>query len=58
MNPPCSTCDHIHSPADVYALGRFAGVVTSYVTGAGPFRKVHATREDAQAWLCSERVAG
>lgn len=57
MTPACPTCDRIHNPADVYALGRFAGVVTSYVTGSGPSRKVHATREDAQAWLCSERVA-
>lgn len=49
----CPKCHRTHSAADVVALSRFAGV-TGYRTADG---EIHATREDAQEWLCDLRRA-
>lgn len=51
IGPTCPKCDRIHVPSDVAALSRFAGV-TGYRTADG---EIHATREDAQEWLCEKR---
>lgn len=47
----CPKCDHTHVLGDAVALSRFAGV-TGYRTPDG---EIHATREDAQEWLCEKR---
>lgn len=53
MSAACPECGHIHSAADAVALSRFAGV-SGYRTPDG---EIHATREDAQEWLCEQRTA-
>lgn len=47
----CPKCDRIHLLGDAVALSRFAGV-SGYRTADG---EIHATREDAQEWLCERR---
>lgn len=49
--PSCAACGHAHVAGDATALSRFAGV-TGYRTPDG---EIHATREDAQQWLCKKR---
>jgi hypothetical protein len=49
--PACAKCGHIHCSRDVQALSRYTGV-TGYRTADG---EIHATREDAQQWLCKQR---
>ncbi len=49
----CPLCAHTHSPSDVMALGRIGGT-TAYRTAD---TAIHETREDAQRWLCEQRIA-
>lgn len=49
----CARCLHTHVAGDAVALTRFAGI-TGYRTADG---EIHATREDAQEWLCDQRIA-
>jgi hypothetical protein len=51
IGPTCLACGHIHDPGQIYALSRFAGI-SGYRTPDG---EIHATREDAQEWLCEQR---
>lgn len=47
----CPACAHAHVAGDAVALSRFTGV-TGYRTPDG---EIHASREDAQEWLCEQR---
>lgn len=47
----CPKCGCTHVAGDAVALSRFAGA-TGYRT---PDDQIHATREDAQEWLCEQR---
>lgn len=49
----CPKCRRTHVAADAVALSRFAGI-SGYRTPDG---EIHATREDAQEWLCEQRQA-
>lgn len=49
----CLKCAQIHVPGDAVALSRFAGV-TGFRTPDGA---IHATRDDAQEWLCKQRTS-
>jgi hypothetical protein len=47
----CPRCQRVHVAGDAVALSRFAAV-TGFRTPDG---EIHATREDAQEWLCEQR---
>lgn len=47
----CPKCGWTHVAGDAVALSKFTGV-TGYRTPDG---EIHATREDAQQWLCEQR---
>lgn len=47
----CPKCEHTHVAGDAVALSRFTAL-TGYRTADG---EIHATREDAQEWLCKQR---
>lgn len=47
----CPRCGWTHVAADAYALNRW-GTVLGYLTPDG---EVHASREEAQEWLCEQR---
>lgn len=55
VKPPCPDCGHVHTAADIYAVGRFNPGGTIGYRARYPGAPLRASRDEAAKDLCDWR---
>ena len=55
VKPPCPDCGHVHTAADIYAVGRFNPGGTIGYRARYPGAPLRASRDEAAKDLCTWR---
>ena len=55
VKPPCSDCGHVHTAADIYAVGRFSPSGPIGYCARYPGAPLRASRDEAAKDMCKWR---